>query len=171
MARMTFKAGDDYALRLSRLGAKTDEIAKKAIREGAAVVTEKIRKNLSALREDVEPTLKDKSYHYLKPGEKFSGIPEYQKKDLLSSLGITPVQLDKNGNYNAKIGFDGYGSQPTHKYPKGLPNQLAARATESGSSIRPKQPFVRPAVNSTKKEAVETMQRVIDEEIEKEMKR
>lgn len=174
MARMTFKAGDDYALKLSQLATRADEVAQKAIREGAAIVTDQIRRNLNNLREDV--TLKPVSgpngeYHYLKPGEKFLGIPDYQKQDLLDSLGITPMQIDQNGNYNVKIGFDGYGSQPTHDYPRGLPNQLVARATESGSSVRPKQPFVRPAVTKTKKAAVEAINKVIDEECAKIIKR
>lgn len=164
MARMTFKSGDEYALKLSRLASGADAAAKKALNAAAGIVTDRIRSNLQALKEDVEPTLKEKKYHYLAPGESFNGIPGYQKQDLLDSLGITPVKVDNDGNYNVKVGFDGYGSQPTKTYPKGLPNQLAARATESGSSIRPKQPFVRPAVKKSKKEAIEAMNKVIEEE-------
>ena len=106
-------------------------MAKKAIYQGAKVVADKIS----------------------------SGIPK-DTGDLEKSFGITPIERDKDGNWNAKIGFDGYDS-------KGVPNQLKARAIESGTSKIQKRPFVRPAVNATKTKAVEAMKKIIDEETEK----
>lgn len=141
MAKMTFKLGEDYALRLSALAARSDETAKKAIYEAAGIVTDRIRANLNAnLAESTQST-----------------------GALAESLGITPVSQDRDGVWNVKIGFDGYDA-------KGVPNQIKARVMESGSSKVQKRPFVRPAVNATKKAAVEAMQKVIDEEIEKTMK-
>lgn len=159
MARISFKSGDEYALKLSKLATNSEEIAKKAIYQGAKVVADKINQNLNALPEE--------KFRYLRGGDKFSGVPEQQKQDLKDSFGVTPIQRDKDGNWNAKIGFDGYGSIPTSKYPQGIPNQLLARSIESGSSVRQKRPFVRPAVNATKKKAVEAMKKVIDEETQK----
>ena len=170
MASFTFKAGDDYAVKLSRLAGQADAVAARAVAKGAGMVADQIRKNLEALAEDAHYSGTHPEYYFLTESENYTGIPAYQKQDLLDSLGFTPVQVDSNGNYNSKVGFDGYGSQPTAKYPQGLPNQLAARATESGSSIRPKQPFVRPAVRSTKQKVVEAMQEVIDAAIESTMK-
>jgi HK97 gp10 family phage protein len=158
---MTIKVGEEYAEKLSRLAANADEAAKKAIYQGAKVVADKIKANIESLPED--------TYRYLMDGEKFSGLSNGQKKDLADSFGVTPIKLDSNGDLNAKLGFDGYGSFPTKAYPKGLPNQLLARAVESGSSVRRKNPFVRPAVNSTKAQAVEKMDEVIDNEIKKTM--
>lgn len=158
MARMTVKATDDYALKLSKLAAQTEEVAKKAIYAAANIVADKVASNLAALPED--------KFRRLKDGEKFTGLPEKQKKDLQDSFGVTPIKQDEDG-WNAHIGFDGYGSKPTEKYPKGVPNQLLARAVESGSSVRQKTPFVRPAVNATKKEAIDAMERVIEEEFKK----
>ena len=40
MARMTFKAGDDYALKLSKLATNSDEIAIKAIYAAAEIVAD-----------------------------------------------------------------------------------------------------------------------------------
>lgn len=159
MARMTFKAGEEYAIKLSKLATKQEEIAKKAIYAAAGIVADRIKANLNALPEE--------KFRYLRDGEKFVGVPERQKKDLIDSFGITPITTDSKGNWNAKIGFDGYGSIPTKKYPNGLPNQLLARAIESGSSVRRKKPFVRPAVNATKKQAQAKMAEIIDKEIEK----
>ena len=47
-----------------------------------------------------------------------------------------------------------------------IPNALLARAAESGSSVREKTPFVRPAVNATRKEAEAEMDRVVRQELE-----
>jgi len=162
MAKMTFKAGDEWALKLSRLAAQSDEISKKAIFSGAKLVADKIKSDIRALPEE--------KYRKLKQGEKFTGITKLQKKDLIESFGVTPIDRNRDGDWNAKIGFDGYGSIPTKKYPKGLPNQLLARSIESGSSVRQKNPFIRRAVNSTKKSAIAKMGDVIDNEIAKIMK-
>lgn len=159
---MTFKAGAEWALKLSRLEAGSDDIAKKAIYAGANIVADAIKANLGGI-----PT---ETFHKLKDGEVLNSLSQTQKDDLAASFGVTPIELDKDGNWNAKIGFDGYGSKPSKKYPNGLPNQLLARAVESGSSVRAKHPFVRPAVNATRKQAQAEMGRVIDEEIAKRMK-
>ena len=94
---------------------------------------------------------------------------QYILRDLEESFGITPMRLF-GGGWELKLGFDGYGSRRTKKYPRGLPNQLAARAIESGTSFRPKQPFVRPAVNAARNPCREAMKRQIDEDIQKIMK-
>ena len=141
MARITFNLGEDYMLRLSALADRSEETAKRAVYEAAGIVTDQIRTNLET---------------NLAGSEQSTGT-------LAASLGITPIQTDRDGFINAKVGFDGYDE-------KGVPNQLKARVMESGSSTVRKRPFVRPAVNAAKKAAEEAMQRVIDEEIEKIMK-
>lgn len=162
MATIKFKNGDEYALKLAKLGDRTDEICKKAIYPAARIVADQIKANLNAI-----PAEKFRRLH---DGEKFSGLPESQKKDLADSFGITPIKLGEDGYYSAKIGFDGYGSISTKKYPNGIPNQLLARAAESGSSVREKTPFVRPAVNATKPQALDAMKKVVDEECQTTMK-
>lgn len=141
MARMTFNAGEAYALKLSQLASGSEDIAKKAVYAAADIVTDKIRENLET---------------NLAGSEQSTGA-------LAASLGITPIQTDRDGFINAKIGFDGYDE-------KGVPNQLKARVMESGSSTIRKRPFVRPAVIATKKAAQDAMQKVVDEETEKIMK-
>ena len=157
MAIMTFKSGDEYALKLSQFAGRTPEIAKKALHVAAGIVADEVRKNLTALPED--------KYRYLRDDEAFTGVPKSQKKDLLDSLGITPIGVDKNGDWNVRVGFDGYGSMPTKKYKKGVPNQMLARAIESGSSVRKKTPFVRPAARAKRAAALEAMRKVINEAI------
>jgi HK97 gp10 family phage protein len=141
MATISFKKGDEYALRLSRLGAASTEIAKKAIYEAAGIVADKIRDNLENV------------------------VSSEATGDLAKSLGITPISRDKDGNLNAKIGFDGYDRN-------GTANQLKANVLENGTSDQRQfpRPFVQPAVAATKKQALDAMRRVIDEETQKIMK-
>lgn len=131
MARITIKSSDEYALKLSKLATGSEEIAKKSIYQAANIIADEIKKR----------------------------IPK-DMGDLEDSFGITPIDRDTDGNWNAKIGFDGYDR-------KGVPNQLKARAIESGTSTIKKSPFVRPAVNATKKKAIEAMEKTVEEEIKK----
>ena len=156
MARMEIRGFDELELQLSKLA--DPELAKDVVMAGAQPIADEIRKSIEALPED--------KFRYLKKNEVFTGVPKQQKQDLLDSLGITPPDIDFDGNTNTKIGFDGYGKIPTKKYPKGVPNQLLARAVESGSSVRKKTPFIRKAVNKSKKLAEAEMQKKLDEKIE-----
>ena len=131
---MTFKAGDEFALAISRLATGSEEVAKKAIYAGANIIADKIKSNLEGV------------------------LSEEATGELVASFGVTPITQDEQGNFNCKIGFDGYGSD-------GVANQLKARVVESGSSQQQKRPFVRPAVNATKRTAVERMGQIVDEEI------
>ena len=153
MARMTFKSGDEFAIKLSRLASRSDEIAEKAIYKAAGIVADKIRANLQS-------NLDDPEYVGKKGGIMFKGMSYEQTGDLAASFGIASIKRDSSGGWNTKIGFDGYDS-------KGVPNQLKARVMESGSSTIKKRPFVRPAVNATKGRAKTEMEKVIHEETQK----
>ena len=154
MARISFGRNSEYAKRLQEMERHflKDEPIKKAVAAGAAVVADQIKANLEALPEE--------EFRKLGEGEIFRGLPAGQKKDLVDSFGLTPIEKD----IHTKAGFDGYGSFPTNAYPQGVPNQLLARSAESGSSVRQKTPFVEPAVKETRKEAVETMNAVLEDE-------
>lgn len=159
MAKITLKTSTQFQVSMDRLGEAADGICKMAIYEGAAIMADQIKKNLDALPTD--------KFRYLRGGDKFAGVPEPQKQDLKNALGISPMKQDENGDWNAKIGFDGYGSTETDKYPGGVPNSLLARAVESGSSVRAKTPFVRPAINGARNKAKKAMADKADEEIKK----
>ena len=162
MAEIIFRGYTEYGDALKKLEltwAGNNEILEKAAQAGAGPVADEIRRRLRNLPAD--------EYRRLGPGEVFTGLPEGQKQDLLDSLGVTPPQRDRTGFVNVKVGFDGYGSFPTSAYPKGVPNALIARAVESGSSVREKTPFVRPAVNATRKKAVEEMDKSITADLKK----
>lgn len=138
MASMSFKAGTDYAIKLSRCSEQFDTIAKKAIYAGSEIIADKIKDNLKEI------------------------LSEEATGELVASFGITPIVKNSEGNWNAKLGFDGYDSH-------GVANMIKARVLESGTSDQkqPKRPFVRPAVNATKKQVINKMNQVIEEELKK----
>lgn len=162
MAKITFKAGEEYCLRLDRLGYQSEDIIKKALKVGGGIIANELRRRMVAMGPE--------KFRYIRDGRKFSGPSASQMKDLLNGFGLTPPKLDKDGWWNVRAGWEGYGSFPTKQYPNGVPNILLARSIESGSSVRRKRPFVRPAMAAKGSEAVAAMERVIDEEIEKIMK-
>ena len=49
MAKVQIKMPEDFLLKLSRLGDKTDEILPKVLEAGGEVVLEKVRSNLQAV--------------------------------------------------------------------------------------------------------------------------
>lgn len=161
MAKITFPGLADYELMLSRLAQGADDIAGKAIYAGAEIVADAIRSNIQGLQA-VPDEVGAIAYAEKSPAP----LTESAKEGLLDSLGISSMQ-DDNGYYNVKIGFDGYNGLKTKKFPQGQPNVMIARSLESGSSIAPKRPFVRPAVNAVKKQAEAKMAEIIDQEIKK----
>lgn len=163
MAKVTFRGLQEYEQQLSKLETGVQEIAEKAVYEGARIVADEVKKNLSSLK-SVSSQAAVAAYSKKTP----TYITEKAKSGLIQSFGISSIRND-NGFYNVKIGFDGYNDVKTKQYPKGQPNNLIARACESGSSAMIKQPFMRTAVNASKGEAERKMAEILANEIKKKM--
>lgn len=152
------KGLNNYIAYLQKLNLVTDEVIGEAVYDMAKVVADKVRANIQALPA-VTNAANIATYRH-----GYSRLSEPEKQGLLDGFGVSPMQ-DDGGYINVKLGFDGYNSVKTKKYPKGQPNALIARVTESGSSYREKTPFIRPAVNASKKQAEQAGQMKIDEKI------
>lgn len=162
MATIRFSKLRDYELMLGRIGDASKDICGAAIYEGAKIIADEVKNNLDSLNVTTDELAMLKA----KKGEP-TYITQRAKEGLIKSFGVTPMQRDRDGIYNVKLGFDGYNDVKTKKWPKGQPNQLIARACESGSSAMIKQPFFREAVQKTKKKAESRMAEVLDEKIKK----
>lgn len=159
MARWIVGKGlDSYIDYLQSINAVTDEMIGEAVYDMAKVVADKVRANIQAL--PAAPNAANIATYR----QGYSRLSEPEKQGLLDGFGVSPMQ-DDNGYFNVKLGFDGYNSIKTKKYPQGQPNALIARVTESGSSYREKTPFIRPAVNAARKPAEKAGQAKIDEKI------
>jgi hypothetical protein len=162
MARMKWgKELEHLASYVDRIGSNTGEIAGKTVYEMAAVVADKVRQEIDGM-------------HYISDAE---GLQRYvrgekaeltysEKKGLQDGFGISPMQND-SGFLNVRLGFDGYNDVKTRKYPNGQPNVMIARSIESGSPYRSKNPFMRRAINASKKAAIAKAEETAKKEIEK----
>lgn len=144
MALAKFIDDDDFMIRLERAATDFPSVAEKVIRAGAAVLAPVMRRRLSGI------------------------LSASATGQLVAALGITPVKQDRNADYNAHIGFDGYQQPGYGKFPIGVPFALIARSFESGAGDwRPKTPFARPAIA----EAREAMSAAMTEAAEEEYKK
>ena len=162
MATIRFSKLRDYELMLGKIGDASKDICGAAIYEGAKIIADEVKNNLNSLNVTTDELAMLKA----KKGEP-TYITQRAKEGLIKSFGVTSMSQDDSGIYNVKLGFDGYNDVKTKRWPKGQPNQLIARACESGSSAMIKQPFFREAVQKTKKKAESRMAEVLDEKIKK----
>ena len=136
MAKCTAKLPEGLLKKLSSVGSNMDKIAESALKAGGEVVLKKTKSNLEAMVEGPSTG------------------------QLVNALGLSPVLLDRNGNYNIKVGFDEYRKD-------GSSNAMVANIIEYGKHGQPAKPFLKNAKTSSKKECEETMARKIEEEIKK----
>ena len=141
MAKAAFKMPEDFLLKLSRLGEKTDEIIPKVLEAGGEVVESKVKSNLQAVIG--------------------SGTKEESRStgELLSALGVSSARQDKDGNFNVKVGF----SEPRSD---GKSNAMIAGVLEYGKSGQSPKPFLKPAKSASKSACVDAMIAAFEKEVE-----
>lgn len=158
----TFKAPDldKYVRQLERLGKNTDTIISAAVYEMAKVVANDVHTRLVNM-----PSVPDDEGLAAYRAKTKIPITKAQKWGLVKSFGIASLR-NEGGFLNVKLGFDGYNETVTEQYPNGQPNAMIARAIESGTSNRDKYPFIRPAVQATRKQAIAAAEAKLDEKIQ-----
>lgn len=137
MFNLDFSEFSALTKRFEELEDHVADIGKPTVYAGAAVIADEIRKRM-------EQNLKNS---------------KYSTGDMEDSFGIAKAKVLAM-EINTKIGFSGYDS-------KGVPNQLKARAMESGTSKQAKRPFIRPALNASRELAQEKMAVTANQEIDK----
>ena len=137
MAKLTVTLPTDFEERLSQLGDRTDEIAERVLKAGGEVVLNQVKSNLNNV-------LSGKS-----TGE------------LANSLGMSPVKVNRKGDYNLKIGF----AEP--RKGTGKSNAKIANILEYGSSRQKPRPFMKPAKSQSKNAAISAMERKFNDEVNK----
>lgn len=142
MARVDVKMPDEFLERMSRLGSNFDSIAETVLEAGGEVVLEKTKSNLASV---------------IGSGTRYDSR---STGELESSLGLTSVKMDRNGNFNIKVGF----SEPRRD---GGSNAQLANIIEYGKSGQPAKPFLKPAKSASKKQCIEAMKQAFETEVEK----
>ena len=142
MAKAEVVLPDEFLQKLSKLSDRTDEISERVLEAGGEGVLSRVKSNLSSV------IGKGTEYDSRSTGE------------LERSLGLSPVKLDRDGNYNIKIGF----SEPRSD---GGSNAKIANIIEYGKHGQPAKPFLKPAKSASKAACQEAMIRKFQEEVDK----
>ncbi|HOE18094.1 MAG: HK97 gp10 family phage protein [Saccharofermentanales bacterium] len=140
MAKVDVKMPEEFLLKISRLGEKTDEIIPRVLETGGEVVLDKVKSNLQSV---------------VGSGTKYESRTT---GELAGALGLSPVLQDRDGNHNIKIGF----SEPRRD---GESNAKIANIIEYGKSGQPAKPFLKPAKSATKKTCAEAMKAKLEQEL------
>ena len=134
MGSCSFQMPDDFLQKIARLADQTDVIVPKVLEAGGAVVLEAVRSHLQGV---------------------LSGD---STGELEKSLGLSPARLDRNGNFNVKVGF----CEPRSD---GGSNAKLANILEHGKHGQPPRPFLKPAKIASREACIERMRRVFEEEV------
>lgn len=147
-----FDSIDQLITKFNKFDTDSEHMFNEALFDGAAVVADEVRNRISSIPIQ-ERTRRGGTPQWGTSKRRLDGITSIQKQGLESGLGIANFK-NEGGTITTAIGFEGYNAD-------GEPNPKIARSVESGSSIRNKHPFVRPALNAAKGRAEEAMKKKI----------
>ena len=139
MARVTIKMPTTLMDQLAKAAEKTDAAIPKALEAGGKVVYEKMQANLHAA---------------IGRGTKYKSRSTGK---LLGALGVSPVKVNDEGNYDVKVGFDENRGDAN--------NAMLANLIEYGKSGQPPKPFLKRTKSSSQTPCIEAMQSVLKEEL------
>lgn len=142
MAKADINFPDAFLEQLSRLGNQFDSVAESVLEAGGKVVLEKAQRNLAAV---------------VGTGTKYDSR---STGELVDSLGLSPVKLNKSGNHDIKVGF----SEPRSD---GGSNAKIANILEYGKHGQAPKPFMKPAKTSSKAECIQAMKDTLEAEVKK----
>ena len=139
MARVTIEMPTTLMDQLASTAEKTDSAIPKALEAGGKVVFERMQANL---RSAIGRGTKVKSRSTGK---------------LLAALGVSPVKVNDEGNYDVKVGFaEGRGN---------VSNAMLANLLEYGKHGQPPKPFLKQTKSSSRNPCIEAMESVLKEEL------
>jgi len=122
---------DNFLQKISTLGERTDEIVPRVLEAGGKVMLARVKGNLQAV---------------IGKGK----YPSRTTGELLNALGVSGARLDRDGNYNVKLGF----REPRRD---GESNAKLANILEYGKHGQPARPFLKPAKSAAKQECIQAM--------------
>ena len=167
MGTIKFSGLDQYAQKLTALERSTDSVIQESLEAGAGVAADEMRAQIERLPTSDHVSKTGKSHPWWgTPEHPARGPSEEQKQGLLDSLGFTPISVDEKGLVNIKIGFDGYNSVKSKRWPNGEPNLLIARAVNSGTSFMAANSFAKDARAKGGRKARKEMEKTMRNEFQ-----
>jgi len=138
VGRITIKMPTEFMDQLAKAAEKTDAAIPKALEAGGKVVFETMKANLrSAIGRDTK-------------------YPSRSTGKLLAALGVSPVKLNDEGNYDVKVGFS---------EDREVSNAKLANILEYGKHGQPPKPILKPTRRSSRRSCIEAMQAALKEEL------
>lgn len=138
MAKVSIQLPTEVMDQLTKIADKSDTAIPKALEAGGKVVFEKMKANLHAA------IGRDTKYKSRSTGK------------LLAALGVSPVKVNNEGNFDVKVGFS---------EGRSVSNAMLANILEYGKHGQPPKPILKPTRASSRKPCIETMQSVLKEEL------
>ena len=138
MAKVSIQLPTEFMDRLTKIAEKTDTAIPKALEAGGKVVFEKMKTNLGAA---------------IGRGTKYKSRSTGK---LIAALGVSPVKVNDEGNFDIKIGFS---------EGRSVSNAMLANLLEYGKHGQPPKPILKPTLTSSRKPCIEAMQNVLNEEL------
>lgn len=153
MAVCGMKMPEKFLMKITKLGKKTDEIVEKSLESGREVMLRNVKSKLESV---VGKNLKKK--------KRSTG-------ELISSLGVSPFDVNEKGVYNIKVGFN----EPRREQHEArgkrsyytITNAMIANVLEYGKSGQPPKPFLKPAKTKSRKACIDAMKTTLETEIDK----
>jgi len=134
------KMPDDFLQKISTLAERTDDIVPRVLEAGGKVMLDKTKSNLRAVIGKTK-------------------YPSRATGELVNALGVSGARMDREGNYNVKVGF----AEPRRD---GESNAKLANIIEYGKSGQPPRPFLKPAKSAAKSECMQTMIDALQREVD-----
>lgn len=157
--RSSFKELEKLNRDLRTLAADAEKVLKYSLFDGAKVAADELRSSVDGLT-----CIKDTESIAAWRSKTPTILNASQKAGLQNGLGINPMR-SSGAVISVKIGFDGYNSIVTRRWPRGQPNIMIAASCEHGSSAMLEQPFIRPAFVSCRNRIVAEMEQTCKKKI------
>lgn len=136
------KLPEETLKKLNRLGTEYDGIVQKMLVDGIEPLQKQIESNLASV-----------IGHGTKTRSRSKG-------NLIKAVKITKAYQVANGDWHIKVGVYGYDKN-------GVPNALKAMVLEHGRSDMLAKPWLKPAINSSKKYVLKAMSDRLEKELKK----
>ena len=125
---------------IAGMGNALDAAIPRALEAGGKVVLDKMKSNLRSA---------------IGRGTKYKSRSTGK---LAASLGVSPAKLDRDNNFDVKVGFsEGRGE---------VSNAMLANLLEYGKHGQPPKPFLKRTKSSSRKPCIEAMQAMLKEELD-----
>ncbi len=139
MARITFDGLKEYQAKIEELGKRAPGMINQALYDGAKILADAVQNEIDGLHE----------------------LTPEARQGLHDGLGVARFWNEKGATVT-KVGFDGYNSKKTKRWPKGQPNAMIARSVQRGTSWLHANRFATRAARRARQRCIAAMQARFD---------